>query len=312
MRSQHFDHADEPVWRAARGVELTLDSRSHRRRSIAVPQDEDFTVGQKGVASFSRTRDTPAVPQTPLVSQSDRELLNLPPPPPPDKDTDSSRSTGTKLPQKPQPRRASNAGAYKRGSMDWSRSDRSGSTFLPFGFFSSLTGGSGGDPKGRYEAVSPMAPRKYGDKTYVELNMDDYAEGLRLSAGDDDEDNSKMRRQSSGVGQFVRDLSRARLSNKTLTSPSQFDQFYPREIRRNRRTYERIILLGLTIVVLVLLFSGGKSGSGRPSMLEKAKMRGARRKNVSLVLSALKRRMLRSCPCSLCEATSRCTRSGRT
>ncbi|BGP11357.1 hypothetical protein OF846_005074 [Rhodotorula toruloides] len=231
-----------------------------RRPSIVVPQDEDFTVGQTGVASFSRTRDTPAVPQTPLVSQTDRELLDLPPPPPPDKDTDSSRSTGTKLPQKPQPRRASNAGAYKRGSMDWSRSDRSGSTFLPFGFFSSLTGGGGGDTKGRYEAVSPMAPRKYGDKTYVELNMDDYAEGLRLSAGDDDEDNSKMRRQSTGVGQF-------------------FDQFYPREIRRNRRTYERIILLGLAIVVLVLLLSGGKSGNGRPSMLEKAKMRGARRKN---------------------------------
>lgn len=71
-------------------------------------------------------------------------------------------------------------------------------------------------------------------------------------------------------------------SSRTLTLLSQFDQFYPREIRRNRRTYERIILLGLAIVVLVLLLSGGKSGNGRPSMLEKAKMRGARRKNVSL------------------------------
>lgn len=70
--------------------------------------------------------------------------------------------------------------------------------------------------------------------------------------------------------------------HETLTfSPWQFDQFYPREIRRNRRTYERIILLGLAVVVLVLLLSGGKSGTGRPSILEKAKMRGARRKNVS-------------------------------
>lgn len=207
MRSNTLNGGHQLVWRAAQGVELTLVVCSAPCRSVNISQDEDFTVGHAAVASFSRKRDLPAVAQTPLVSRSDRELLDLPPPPPPEKDSDSSRSTGTKLPQKPQPRRTSSAGAYKRGSLDWSRSDRSGSTFLPFGFFSSLTGG--GDGKGRYEAVAPMASKKSGDKTYVELNMDDYAEGLRLTAGgDDDEDYSKMRRQSSGVGQFVRRILR--------------------------------------------------------------------------------------------------------
>ncbi|GAA5998968.1 O-fucosyltransferase family protein [Rhodotorula paludigena] len=236
-----------------------------RRPSIpaqSLDRDEDAVVGSPTVGTFSR--GTPAIPQTPLVSQFDREQLDAPLPPPPVEGRHekgaSLSATGTKLPQKPLPRRTSNAANHgHQPTVDWSRSDRSGSTFLPLGLFSSFAGRGNGDARGKYEAVGPMRAAKAGDDKYVELDMDDYAEGLKLTVGDDD-DVSKSRRSSGGVGAF-------------------FDQFYPPAVRRNRRTYERIAFAALAVTFLVVLLSRGGSNNGRPGFVEKAKIRGLGPKN---------------------------------
>ncbi|BGP43443.1 hypothetical protein JCM10449v2_007478 [Rhodotorula kratochvilovae] len=229
-----------------------------RRPSIPAQHldDEDVPVSPT-VASFSRNgvQSTPAIPQTPLISHFDREQLDAPLPPPPiegrDKHAYSASASGAKLPQKPLPRRGSG-----KPSVDWSRSAGGGgmSTFLPLGLFASFTRSAGdrGDGKGRYEAVGPMSAGRGGEKSYVELDMDDYAEGLRLTAADDDDDASKSRR-ASGMGAF-------------------FDQFYPPQVRRNRRTYERIAFAGLAVTLLVFLLAGGRGSRG--GLVEKAKVRG--------------------------------------
>ncbi|GAA5864144.1 hypothetical protein JCM8547_005151 [Rhodosporidiobolus lusitaniae] len=215
-----------------------------------------------------RVSQTPAIPQTPLVSQHDRQQLDEKHPSGPG----GYDSKGTaKLPQKPAARRASNGGAFKP-SVDWTRArTTSQSTFLPLGLFSGFTGG-GGDARGKYEGVEPMKGQ-YGaggeEKNYIELDMDDYSEGLRLSAGlpgQQEEDGSKSRR-ASAMGAF-------------------FDQFYPREIRRNRRTWERLAAGGAVLTLLLFLLFGRSSGGGAGgsstragSFVEKAKVKGLGPKN---------------------------------
>ncbi|GAA6052624.1 hypothetical protein JCM3770_006408 [Rhodotorula araucariae] len=228
----------------------------------ALLDDEDIPVRSPTVASFSRgVQSMPAIPQTPLVSQLDREQLDAPLPPPPAEssynDKHAFSASGTRLPQKPVPRRASNAA---KPSVDWSRtangvSGHGGggmSTFLPLGLFASLTrSGERGDGKGRYEAVGPMSTGH--EKTYVELDMDDYAEGLRLTAGGDDDDDANKASKASTMGVF-------------------FDQFYPQQVRRNRRTYERIAFAALVVTLLVVLVTRGRGSGG--GFVEKAKVKG--------------------------------------
>ncbi|GAA5821108.1 hypothetical protein JCM11251_001968 [Rhodosporidiobolus azoricus] len=210
---------------------------------ILSPVQSSFPTG---VQQTPRVSQTPAIPQTPLVSQFDREHLDEKP---------SSSSASTKLPQKPAARRASNATAYNKPTVDWTRARESisGSTFLPFGLFGGVS-----DGKGRYEAVEPM--KRYEDeKNYIELDMDDYSEGLRLSAGPAD-DLSKSRRGST-MGAF-------------------FDQFYRPEIRRNRRTVERLAAVAAVVTLsLFLIFgrsssSSSSSGSG-VSLFQKAKLKAS-------------------------------------
>ncbi|GAA6037647.1 hypothetical protein JCM8097_006160 [Rhodosporidiobolus ruineniae] len=239
-----------------------------RRPSVPAQHvsDEDLVLSPvqssfpHGLSQTPRISQTPAIPQTPLVSQQDREQLD-------DerggvKPFSSSSSSSTKLPQKPAARRASNASQYNKPTVDWTRTrGTSSSTFLPL---SGLFGSSGSDGRGKYEAVQPMRSGKgaegYEDeKAYVELDMDDYAEGLRLSAGGDEDE--KRRRPSTAIGAF-------------------FDQFYPREIRRNRRTWERLAALAAVVTLLLILLLGGssspsnngKSRAGR--FYEKAKVKG--------------------------------------
>lgn len=224
-----------------------LPSVSLTLRSSVVPNpadDEDIPVS----SSHPHTSGTPAIPQTPLVSQLDRDQLDAPLPPPPAAEgrhnQDHSRAfsvSGTKLPQKPV-RRESRGGG--RTSADWSRASIGGGggagaatsgsrSFLPVGLFSGFSRGGGGKnggeaAKGRYEPVGPMrAGKAPGEKTYVELDMDEYAEGLRLTVdGDDDDDDgeargSKRRRASAstGVGAFVSACSLQRFPARVLTLP---------------------------------------------------------------------------------------------
>ncbi|BGP20070.1 hypothetical protein JCM10213v2_008205 [Rhodosporidiobolus nylandii] len=227
-----------------------------RRPSIPaqhISGDDDLLLSP--VQSSYPSRQTPAIPQTPLVSQYDREQLESVP------ERDEKRSSshkpsasasGTKLPQKPAARRASNASAWNKPSVDWRGAAGGGSTFLPLGLFSSLTGR---DARGQYEAVEPMKRHDDG-KNYIELDMDDFAEGLRLTTGNA-EDGSKGRRPSGTIGAF-------------------FDQFYPPTVRRNRRLYERLAAGAVVFTLACLLLFGGKSATGKSragGLVEKAKLR---------------------------------------
>ncbi|GAA5988093.1 hypothetical protein JCM11641_000901 [Rhodosporidiobolus odoratus] len=191
----------------------------------------------------------PAIPQTPLVSQQDREHL--------DGSSGDEQRSGTKggsgktkLPQKPAARRASNAGLWNKPSVDWRGASGGQSTFLPLGWLA-----GNGDGRGNYEAVEPM--KRYEDeKSHVELDMDDFSEGLRLNAGNADDD-SKGRRPSGAIGAF-------------------FDQFYTPTVRRNRRTYERLAAGAAVFTLLLLLLLGGRSSTGKSRggrMMEKAKIK---------------------------------------
>ncbi|KPV73445.1 uncharacterized protein RHOBADRAFT_55183 [Rhodotorula graminis WP1] len=248
------------------------------RRASVVPHnvnDEDVSV-----ANSPKAHATPAIPQTPLISQLDRDQLDHPLPPPPAESRDSHHNraysaSATKAAHKPV-RRASRAG---RSSSDWSRDSVGGAasapgapavpghahkatssrSFLPTGLFSSFTR-SGRDAKGRYEPVGPMrAGKPAGEKSYVELDLDEYAEGLRLTVdGDDDEGGHGKGRQSSGVGAF-------------------FDQFYPPQVRRNRRLYERVAFVGVALTLFILLVT--RTGSGKSGLVERAKVKGLGPKN---------------------------------
>ncbi|GAA6008208.1 hypothetical protein JCM10207_000039 [Rhodosporidiobolus poonsookiae] len=220
-----------------------------RRPSYPVQSREDDLVLSPVQSSFPvqqtpRVSQTPAIPQTPLVSQFDRDQLD-------EKEKPHPPAGATKLPQKPAARRASNAGQYSQPTVDWSRAgagNGGGSTFLPLGLFGGLTGGA--DSRGRYEHVGER-----DEKSYIELDMDDYSEGLKLSAG---LDSDKSRRSSTAIG-------------------AVFDQFYPREIRRNRRTWERIAAVAavVTLSLFLLLGKSGATGQSRAGgLVEKAKIKG--------------------------------------
>ncbi|GAA5844319.1 hypothetical protein JCM9279_001767 [Rhodotorula babjevae] len=244
------------------------------RRASVVPHnadDEDVSV-----VTSPKAHATPAIPQTPLISQLDRDQLDHPLPPPPAESRDSHHNrafsaSATKAHQKPV-RRASRAG---RSSTDWSRTSVGGPgapavpshahkptssrSFLPTGLFSSFTR-SGRDAKGRYEPVGPMrAGKPAGEKSYVELDLDEYAEGLRLTVdGDDDEGGHGKSRSGSTVGAF-------------------FDQFYPPQVRRNRRLYERLAFVGIALTLFVLLVT--RTGSGKNGLVERAKVKSLGPKN---------------------------------
>ena len=267
--------------------------------------DEDVAV-----VSSPKAHATPAIPQTPLISQLDRDQLDHPLPPPPAESRDSHHNraysaSATKAAQKPV-RRASRAG---RSSTDWSRTSVGGGaggpavpghahkptgsrSFLPTGLFSSFTR-SGRDAKGRYEPVGPMrAGKPTGEKSYVELDLDEYAEGLRLTVdGDDDEDRRGKSRSGSTVGAFVSSPSLAPLPRRLARPPfseakadlplprrSQFDQFYPPQVRRNRRLYERLAFVGVALTLIILLVT--RTGSGKNGLVERAKVKGLGPKNV--------------------------------
>lgn len=185
------------------------------RRSVPARQDDDVGIG--GRPSTSVLRQTPVIPQTPLVSGEDRARLA---------GESSARKSHRNTASGAAPKSMDAAHAKQnswasRLSLDWTRRDgsRSGAaSFLPLGLFSSF-GQDGTVGNGRYEPVAPMKARNR-QQSYVELDMDDFAEGLRLSAAgeaDDDEDQRKyyalrereerrkrMRRKSSPrIGAFV-------------------------------------------------------------------------------------------------------------
>ncbi|GAA5904565.1 hypothetical protein JCM5296_005236, partial [Sporobolomyces johnsonii] len=208
--------------------------------SVAAQSSDDDLI----IPPFTISSQPRPIPQTPLVSHHDRLDSSSSADSKPSKFSSSS----TKLPQKPAARRASAAG---KPVVDWSGTRAS--TLLTFGLFAGE-----GDGRGRYEAVGPMDPRtaRYEDeKNYVELDMDEYAEGLRLGGG-----GKKGRRKSTSVmGAF-------------------FDQFYigspgrNLKLQRNRRTYERIVLVGLAVTLTVLLIvGGGTAKAGR--LVEKTKVK---------------------------------------
>ncbi|GAA6026499.1 hypothetical protein JCM8202_002917 [Rhodotorula sphaerocarpa] len=265
---------DDPPHLALRCPRVPSTPANHiARRSVPARQDDDVGVG--GRPSTSVLRQTPVIPQTPLVSGEDRARLA---------GENSARKSHRNTASGAAPKSMDAAHAKQnswasRLSLDWTRRDgsRSGAaSFLPLGLFSSF-GQDGTAGNGRYEPVAPMKARNR-QQSYVELDMDDFAEGLRLSAAgeaDDDEDQRKY--------YALREGEERRKRMRRKSSPrigAFFDQFYPPRVERSRRTVERAaVILTVFIVLCYLVFGGGSSDPkrpGRPTLIQKAKLRASR------------------------------------
>lgn len=200
-------------------------ARSNCRSTQAAAQDEDIRADAVPQASTSAVMRTPAIAQTPLISGADRARFAA------EDQAHAKGGAGPKHRSNDSIKTVDKAHAEQsswtnRLSLDWTRRDGSRSgpgSFLPLGLFSSFTqdGSAQNGAGGRYEPVAPMQARSKRQKSFVELDMDDFADGLRLSAaadGDDEVDQQRYyalrereekrkrrrRKPSGGIGAFVR------------------------------------------------------------------------------------------------------------
>ncbi|GAA5993214.1 hypothetical protein JCM10908_004510 [Rhodotorula pacifica] len=278
---------------------LSASLTGHWTTSSSVPalqhnnHDEDVNVD--AVASTSTAlRMTPAIAQTPLLSGTDRARLA---------EQDSSSSSATSR----GPSHRHNTSAALKGignhgkqsswasrlSLDWTRrgqhrngnGSQSGSTsFLPLGLFSSFAADGGTVGNNKYEPVAPMEARKKRQKSVFELDMGDFSEGLRLSTAGEGEDAEREEEDQQRRVYEARLRADGRKKRKRRKSSGAigafFDQFYPPTVERSRRTIERTAVIITVVLILCFFLFGGSSDpkptSGRPTFVQKAKMRASR------------------------------------
>ncbi|GAA5877500.1 hypothetical protein JCM3774_005890 [Rhodotorula dairenensis] len=275
-----------------------------RRGSVpaAAHDDRDGTA-----ASTSAFRMTPAITQTPYMSSADRTRagagagagagpgsgagagFGIGPDRPSHRSTTSAALRGI---DKTHDKNRSTSWA-NRLSLDWTRRDgsRSGSkSFLPLGLFSSHAAATDrGTANNKYEPVAPMEARKR-QKSVFELDMGDFSEGLRLSTArdgedpdsyDDGDDDLQRRRLYQQAQERARGQHKRKRRKSSGAIGAFFDQFYPPTVEKSRRTIERTaVVVTVVLILCFFLFGGGTSdpskASGRPTFVQKAKLRASR------------------------------------